>query len=398
MPKQDSTIIKWTEQEREYVARQSLLKLAISPQLTRVQAVQAAVMGLPAARRRYIKELKAVPWIEPLWTQIGAELDAAGKKPEAAAIEEGVDLLSPGARPKRRGNVPGAKLTRWNGAERRAVAKAFLKIRHDFPDMLELHALRKAIADVLPADRQRAIETMWHARPWLDPLLDEVKSEVEIERAEAKRHALEREQEERNRIEIERQSTQAIQTQAAQLAEEKLQAQAAELRAELQSEISATYLANAPIEDLIGAAMRRVAGAFLRPFVDELRDGLQDVLKTAAAGLKQQPTSQPIPAPRERRPRVVIAGLINQQIRDIENEYGGRLDLSFVKNAEEGGAGTTGKVSNAEVVLACTDFLSHSLEAQLKRHARQYYRITGSVSALRRWLNQWLASDTRQAA
>ena len=62
--------IVWTEEERAYIARESLLKLATSPQLTRVQAIKAAVAGLPKARQRFIKEMPNVPWIEAAWAQL----------------------------------------------------------------------------------------------------------------------------------------------------------------------------------------------------------------------------------------------------------------------------------------------------------------------------------------
>ncbi|MGF6607038.1 hypothetical protein OKW45_001938 [Paraburkholderia sp. WSM4175] len=107
-----------------------------------------------------------------------------------------------------------------------------------------------------------------------------------------------------------------------------------------------------------------------------------------------------MPPPRTRLPRVCVVGLINQQEQDVSAAFSGVIDFIFVKAQRTGGTGHGGagmltKGSGADVVLAMTDFIAHDVEAASKHLRVPFERVKGSVSALKRWLTEWLATGMR---
>ncbi|MEM5297673.1 hypothetical protein VSR82_25475 [Burkholderia sp. JPY481] len=112
------------------------------------------------------------------------------------------------------------------------------------------------------------------------------------------------------------------------------------------------------------------------------------------------PDSETIP-PRDRPPRVTVVGLIHQQERDVEQAFSGVIDFVFVKAQKTGGGGHGGagmltKSASSDLVLAMTDFIGHDVEHSAKHLHVPFRRITGSVSALKRWLTDWLSTGTLQ--
>ncbi|WP_184044969.1 hypothetical protein [Paraburkholderia sp. MM5384-R2] len=106
------------------------------------------------------------------------------------------------------------------------------------------------------------------------------------------------------------------------------------------------------------------------------------------------------PPTRTRLPRVCVVGLINQQGQDVAAAFDGAIDFVFVKAQRTGGGGHGGagmltKGSSADVVLAMTDFIGHDVEASAKHLHVPFERVKGSVSALTRWLTEWLATGVR---
>jgi hypothetical protein len=109
---------------------------------------------------------------------------------------------------------------------------------------------------------------------------------------------------------------------------------------------------------------------------------------------------KPPPPPRSRLPRVCIVGLINQQENDVSAAFAGVIEFVFVKAQKTGGGGHGGagmltKSASSDLVLAMTDFIGHDVEASAKHLHVPFERVKGSVSALKRWLTEWLAEGVK---
>ncbi|MBC8721230.1 DUF2325 domain-containing protein [Paraburkholderia sp. 31.1] len=104
--------------------------------------------------------------------------------------------------------------------------------------------------------------------------------------------------------------------------------------------------------------------------------------------------------PRTRLPRVCVVGLINQQERDVSTAFDGVIEFIFVKAQRTGGGGHGGagmltRSASSDLVIAMTDFIGHDVEASAKHLHVPFERVTGSVSALKRWLTTWLSTGGR---
>ena len=103
------------------------------------------------------------------------------------------------------------------------------------------------------------------------------------------------------------------------------------------------------------------------------------------------------PPPRTRLPRVCVVGLINQQEHDVSAAFDGVIEFIFVKAQRTGGGGHGGagmltRSASSDLVIAMTDFIGHDVEASAKHLHVPFERVKGSVSALKRWLTDWLVT------
>jgi hypothetical protein len=89
---------------------------------------------------------------------------------------------------------------------------------------------------------------------------------------------------------------------------------------------------------------------------------------------------------RVRKPKVVIVGLISQQITTIKQEYGDTFDLTF-HQASENYALVKDRVKNAEWVLINTTKIDHSLYHTIKKNTDHHISIPGDLSSFRNRLN-----------
>lgn len=440
-------IFAWTEAEKERIARESLLMMANDGTLSRLEALRKAVGKLPPNRRKIVKDMAHSSWILPYWDRFAAEKDAlnqaaglfdvAAPQPiveTAEAEAEGVDIDGP-ARPlelvvtgaeapvepepeeaktaatharmaKARAAFQAKKAAgevtyvKWKDGERRTVAKAFVKLRHDFPDMKDRAALVKAMEYSLPDNRQKTITSFpVEYKTWLRECIEIVTAEVEIERQmneAAAREAAEveaKEREEREaaeRVEAERKKQiEEINNSALELAE----SAAAEARATAIEQ----YRANAPLEELIGVVARRLAGALLAPLVDEFRNAIASGLASVRA---PQTVGVPVkPAPRERLPLVGVAGLIRQQAQQLERDYAGQCAFVFGGDTDGTGAhGVSSKFAQCDLVLLMADYVSHDVRGKVQNFAPGFVPLRGSLSSARVNIDKWLAGETRLVA
>jgi hypothetical protein len=127
--------------------------------------------------------------------------------------------------------------------------------------------------------------------------------------------------------------------------------------------------------------------------------GTQAGIETGA--LTGAPAPRVPPPSRTRLPRVCVVGLINQQANDVAAAFEGAIEFIFVKSRQGGGGNSHGapgmltKGASADLVIAMTDWIDHDVQVASKHLHVPYEPVCGSVSALKRWLTDWLASGSK---
>jgi hypothetical protein len=441
----------WTVEEKERLARDSLRLMAQDGTLSRVDALRKAVKGFPKSRQKTIADLNHNSWIFPLWTRLAEEKDAlnAAAEPVAppevlatpaepvSAAAEGVNIDSAHAQadaaeaPADASDAQKAAMARarakaaemrasgqlkivyWKADERRTVAKAFVKLRNVATDEekakygFETLTLRRAIGDVLPDNRQRKVVSMIKEREWLSPLILEVEAEIRAEAEEQER--LERENgEEAQRLAAQAAAEEDQRKHAARLDQERRDREI-EARHEIEERVRAeavdSFVAHSSLDDLLGLMARKLARALLPAFLDEaktlMQGSLADLTKMrneAAHGNSvawaYRVKLEDLPG-KPKKPRVFVYGLLPQQINDVTAEFGEKLDLSFAKQGEGGSTGER-KAANADIAIICSDFVSHAGSANIRAAAKHFEFVPGSVSGVKRWLQQWIEKRTAE--
>jgi hypothetical protein len=121
----------------------------------------------------------------------------------------------------------------------------------------------------------------------------------------------------------------------------------------------------------------------IRKEVQDLKEGLRKDLIAALSG-----TPEPVaePAKREERHRVLVVGMIGQQITEIKNRFGDRFALSF-HQATENNALLAGRIENVNSVLCNVGKINHSMYSIIQRKANgKLFQFDGGVSAVARIL------------
>jgi hypothetical protein len=456
----------WTEAEKRTIARTSLQLMSQNQAMPQVEAVRAAVEKLPTNRRHDVRDMHAVRWIKPLWADIADELDAEhdaqqahddaalkvsapaptvepeavppseetppleleptdgvnidapkrgrGRPKSAATSEPAPEVVEPVDKaPKKRGGTKGMTMVRWKDAERRTLAKAFIKMQSDFPDLKETEAFRKAMQYSLPDDRQRNVVGIFAERDWLYPLVEEVRAEVEQEAKEIEARKAAEYQAEQERIDAERAEREAqaeAERQAAAAAEQAtIAAEMEKLR--LIDRVERETIAGLTVQELQAMLYDRQADIIAQKVMDRLMGPLEQLIKRSneMAVANAHPfgnfgnrPSEPIPegeraapAPRDRKPRVLICGVFNEWIQDIKREFDATLQLDFFKGSQDGGPQLEGMLKGKphDLVVHMTDFSRHDREQAYRKAGIKPLRVTGSVSALKRELRKWLLGD-----
>lgn len=93
--------------------------------------------------------------------------------------------------------------------------------------------------------------------------------------------------------------------------------------------------------------------------------------------------------PKVKRTRILIVGLKPQQAGMMVNEFPG-MDLRFVDSGKEPQS-VDGKLGHTDVVIAMTNFISHSIEDHLKKHPN-YIRVSGGMDKLRETLKTYVTT------
>lgn len=203
-------------------------------------------------------------------------------------------------------------------------------------------ALEKA-QEQLPGDRRRMIAALSQV-PWF---IDGVPKKVK---------------------ELEKEQTTDLATEVAKAVDE------ANLRARLEIE-----------NELISKA-----GALLsRILVAALQDQTLRQLLMPGAATSYQPNHNPLPrgAVREKKPRVVVAGALNDQARHLETTMGQRLDLRFWSKDQSADT-LKSMLKNADAAVGMVGFLAHSHDGILKSSKIPYHPVSGGISQVKRTLEE----------
>jgi hypothetical protein len=115
----------------------------------------------------------------------------------------------------------------------------------------------------------------------------------------------------------------------------------------------------------------------------------QEIHLTVAAAPPEGTTHLTLPA-KDRKPRLTVMGLIGQQEQDVLHAWGQTIDFQFVKAGPQMGTLALEKSRTADVVINMTRFTSHTAEQYVKEITTPLVRINGSVSALKKWISDWV--------
>lgn len=406
--------IHWTIAEKRDIAAKALELKAADPALRDFRAVdQAQRAVLPRSRQRpFIKKDDAVHgWLLPLWREMQAVGAAAPRavtedapqtaeaavepanEPQPDATPSSTEPLPAEAltaaaiehaervQPAKRGPSKGSKLTRWTDEERRKIAAKSRYLMKGFADMSAIEAVRKAVAYELPADRQRSLTGFAEVKPWIEPMWAQLEIDEKIEAAQAAEVREAREREE------------TMQRQADEVA-------AAKHRLEIEEAVQ-ERLNQTSYEGIIKMFASKLANEFMHEIGAAIKAEISGQIgkSLAASGLHNgtrpdAPVEITRPA---RQPRILVCGLINQQIEDVKRTFGASVAFSFAKSqGEGGGASVREQAHNKDVVICMTDFCGHNVENEVKRSGAVPVRLTGSVSSLKRWLTSYLSSPRVQ--
>ncbi|CAJ8174408.1 Uncharacterised protein [Burkholderia pseudomallei] len=392
--------ITWTDHEVELVAREAFEVLkSENGSISNMEAVRRAQETVLAPdRHRVIRQERDLTALLPVWADLRAA-EAAPAEPEPApeptvpdswraAFPVSESLASTGFEPTSLAAIlnesdepePASTkdrktLVRWNAEERRKIAVESKRLLNDFEDMGKLEAIRKAIEYTMPPNRQRDISSIVHV-PWIT---DEWKVIDAL-----------------NRTEREERQARERAAEAERIAEESRRAiEAARAEAEKTKTIDPASL---PLETLIGALGTRIAGMLLRSIGEQLQESIMQRI-TEALGNVTLPSPGVLPegatrmhaAPRDRKPRVLIVGLVRQQEDDVRRALGELFRFDYVRvehadNLEE-------KARGADLVVLMTKFISHKHQDIVRRVNEHIVYRNGGVTELKRWLTQWINGE-----
>jgi len=98
-----------------------------------------------------------------------------------------------------------------------------------------------------------------------------------------------------------------------------------------------------------------------------------------------QHNPMPRGASREKKPRVVVAGALNDQARHLETTMGQRLDLRFWSKDQSSDT-LKAMLKGADAAVGMVGFLSHAHDGIIKSSKIPYHPVSGGVSQVKRTL------------
>ncbi|WP_429584252.1 hypothetical protein [Paraburkholderia youngii] len=300
---------------------------------------------------------------------------------------------------------PAKTRVRWTTDEQQQVVKRAHELLLAAPRMPMFAAARRAQEEVLPVERWRVIRQHKDVERWMSASAATAPAEPKRRYPRAIQPALPLP--DRPRKAPESKSSEQSKRTLTPIAESGSASTRDVARPEAQTFPAIVQPgAQPPIDPAVVRAVAEQVMPMLAATVDactrELFAALTKAIENAgststAAAAVTDPHPKIAPPPRTRLPRVCVVGLINQQENDVSAAFEGAIEFVFVKAQKTGGTGHGGagmltKGSSADVVIAMTDFIGHDVEASAKHLHVPFERVKGSVSALKRWLSDWLAT------
>ena len=228
----------------------------------------------------------------------------------------------------------------WQDQEKAALAQRVAEIMYLNPEFNLKSALNKAQKDVLPADRQRNLESVTKDKlDWLEASVEE-------------------------RIRRLKEEEEAASTQEEEAEED-----------------HKPTLEDASIEELFIALISKIG-----PVVKSIA---KEVALEAVAQTRGQPAEVPAKLPRTQRkraPKVLVIGLLPKQANEIASTFKGVYTMRFLGGNP---AAIRAAAGGMDLVVAHTDHLSHSAEAAARTVAKQYVRVAGGLNSLKNVLDAW---------
>lgn len=133
----------------------------------------------------------------------------------------------------------------------------------------------------------------------------------------------------------------------------------------------------------IDALARHFALAVAGHLSEQIVRALNEILPAKLEQIAEEYKASTPLKPKTQLPKVIIAGLLPQQAGLMVQEYGKKLDFSFIETTEASNSKRIDALlASHEYVYAMTNFMSHSLDGKLK-HASNFHRISGGMTQLR---------------
>jgi hypothetical protein len=372
---------KWTADDTIVVARKTLVLMAQEKMPLLAAARRAQTLVVPAERHRNLHQLRDLRGLEPVLQKLRREVEEATETPI------GPLPLTPKKR-IRRARRAGTANVWWTADERRTIAVESKRLLSGFADMTRVEAIRKAIEYALPSERRRNI-TSFQQVAWITDEWTAIEQEERTER-EAR--------EAREHDEAERQQAAREAAERAAIARRATEA----TRVEAPPAVPLDP-ASLPFDTLIEAIGTKVAGMLMRSIGEHLQESIMQRVNEALAHVQiTVPAVMPAgvtrlhSAPRNRKPRVLVVGLLNQQEQDMTRAMGEFLDLEYAKSEHH--KTLEDRAKHADLVVLMTKFISHKHQ-EIVRHVNEHIVYqNGGVSELKRWLTRWVNGEVATAA
>ncbi|MBF3951878.1 hypothetical protein ISG27_12610 [Burkholderia pseudomallei] len=389
----------WTGEEKMIVARAMRKLRTNDPSLTNLEAARLAQNeALPVDRQRVLAQERQITELVALIREIALQESLAQRPKPAPEVVAQAQPEQPGepAPEPRRGRQTIAEtradqqhmietqianptpskdrktLVRWSAEERRKIALKSKRLRAEILGMTRLDAVRKAIESELAPGRRRNI-TKFEQVDWIE---EEWTAIEEVERVE------------RAQIEAREQAAEL----ARQTEESRRAIEAARAEAEAAKAIDPASL---PFATLIEAIGVKIAGMLMRSVGEQIQDSIMQRI-TEALGHIAMPA--PLPegatlhtAPRHRKPRVLVVGLVRQQEDDVTRALGELFNLQYAR--VEHADNLEVKARGADLVVLMTKFISHKHREVVRRVNEHIVYRNGGVTELKRWLTQWINGE-----
>lgn len=94
-------------------------------------------------------------------------------------------------------------------------------------------------------------------------------------------------------------------------------------------------------------------------------------------------------APRDRKPKVVVIGLMSQQQQEIRKEFSEVAQLSFLQSQTL----DVQQLSGKDMAFIMVKFSKHTAEDACRTQHVPFYRVTGGVSHLRGEMRKWVNGE-----